>query len=87
MLVMQSYSAFGLSKPKAEDCAHLGPLGLRTPVTKVLWGRDFGVVRSVSEALLASFVRLDWPDQRVGRINRKAERGGYDEVRKVCHAS
>ena len=37
------------------------------PVTKGLWARDFGVVRSAPEALLAGFVRLYWPDQGCGR--------------------
>jgi len=46
------------------------------------------VVRSATEALLAGFVRLYWPDQGCGRINnRKADRGGCDEVRTVCDAT
>ena len=45
------------------------------------------MVRSATEALLAGFVRLYWPDQGCGRINGKADRGGYDEVRIVCDAT
>src|ERR1700740_3730583 len=66
---------------KADDCANLGPSGLGIPVAKGPWGRDFGVVRSVTEALSAGFVRLYGPDQEGGRIKCTAVRGGHDEVR------
>jgi hypothetical protein len=83
---MHSHSALELPKHIADECAHLGPLGLGTPVTKGLWGRDFGVVKRATEALVAGFVRLYWPNQGSGRINRKADRGGYEKVRTVCDA-
>ena len=77
---------FKLPKHKADACTHLGPLGLGSPVTKGLWGRDFGVAGSATEALPAGSVRLYWPTQGSGRINHRADRGAYDEVRKVCEA-
>ena len=50
------------------------------------WGWDFGVLETATEALLSGFVRLYWPDQSCGGIDRKADRGGHDEVRIVCEA-
>jgi len=58
MAVVRSYSILEPSKHKDDGYAHLGQLGLGTPVAKGLWGRDFGVLGSATQALLAGFVRL-----------------------------
>jgi hypothetical protein len=67
--VMPGEFSFETVENRVGDYTQPGPLGLGSTVTKGLWGRDFGVLRCATEALLAGFVRLYWPDQRSGRIN------------------